>query len=77
MEAVRDGRMGTNTAGRTFEVPPSTLKDRFSIRVRHGSKPGPAPYLDEAEEDELVQFLMKSAAMEKQRESFLALWRKQ
>ena len=31
--------------------------------MRHGSKPGPAPYLDEAEEDELVQFLMKSAAM--------------
>ena len=40
MEAVRDGRMGTNTAGRTFEVPPLTLKDRFSVRVRHGSKPG-------------------------------------
>ena len=29
--------------------------------MRHGSKPGPAPYLDEAEDDELVQFLMKSA----------------
>ena len=31
--------------------------------MKHGSKPGPGPYLDEAEEDELVQFLMKSAAM--------------
>ena len=26
MEAVRDGRMGTNAAARTFEVPPQPLK---------------------------------------------------
>ena len=45
--AVRDGTMGANMASRTFGVPPPTLKDRISGRVKHGTKPGPIPYLDE------------------------------
>lgn len=63
INAVRDGTMSSNMAARTFDVPPSTLKDRISGRVKHGTKSGPIPYLDEAEEKELVDFLIKSAAM--------------
>ena len=33
-------------------VPVSTLRDRISGRVIHGTKPGPKPYLDTAEEKE-------------------------
>ena len=59
IKAVRDG-MGTNTmAARSFSVPPSTLKDLIS----GGTNSGPVPYLDESEEKELVDFLVKSAAM--------------
>ncbi len=50
MQAVRDGTMSANMAARSFSVPPSTLKDRISGRVKHGTKSGPIPYLDEAEE---------------------------
>ena len=63
IKAIRDGTMGTNMAARSFSVPPSTLKDRVTGRVKHGTKSGPVPYLDESEEKELVEFLMKSAAM--------------
>ena len=42
-------------------MPPSTLKDRLSGRVKHGSKPDPAPYLSSDEESELVEFLKTSA----------------
>ena len=63
MKAVRDGTMGANLAAKTFSVPPSTLKDRLSGRVKHGTNPGLAPYLDAAEEKELVDFLKKTAAL--------------
>ena len=46
--------MGINMAARTFSVPPSTLKDRISGRVKYGTKSGPVPYLDESEEKKLV-----------------------
>ena len=58
IKAVRDG-MGTNMAARSFSVPPSTLKDRISGRVKHATNS--VPYLDESEEKELVDFLVKSA----------------
>ena len=44
-------------------MPQSTLKDRISDRVKHGTKSGLTPYLDNIEEIELVNFLKKSAAM--------------
>ena len=37
-------------------VPRSTLQDRISGRVLHGTKPGPVPYLNQEEKD-LVDFL--------------------
>ena len=55
--------MSFNMASRTYNVPPSTLKDSISGRVKHGTKPGPIPYLTEVEEKELHDFLVKAAAM--------------
>ena len=62
IKAVRDG-MRSNMAARSFSVPPSTLKNQISGRVKHGTNSGPVPHLDESEEKELVDFLVKSAAM--------------
>ena len=45
VEALKSGEMGTNQASHKFDVPATTLKDRLSGRVKHDSKPGPAPYL--------------------------------
>ena len=45
IEAVRSGEMGANQAARAFGVPASTLKDRLSGRVKHGTNPGPTPSL--------------------------------
>jgi len=59
-------------------MPPSTLKDRISGRVKHGTKSGPIPYLDEAEEETLVDFLKNSAALgcgKTKREVFVILER--
>ena len=63
MEAVNSGEMGPNQAAREFDVPATTLKDRVSGRVQHGSKPGPASYLTEEEERELVDFLIQVARL--------------
>ena len=63
VKAVRDGTLGTNMAARTFSITSSTLKDRFSGRVKHGMKSGPVPYFDESEEKRVVEFMMKSATM--------------
>ena len=42
-------------------MPRTTLKDRLSGRVEHGSKSGPAPYLNKHEEEQLVEFLIQIA----------------
>ena len=63
MEAVKSGVMGTNQAAREFDVPATTLKDRLPGRVKHGSKPGPAPYLTEEEERELAEFFIQVARL--------------
>ena len=43
MQAVRSGQCGANKAARLHNVPPTTLKDQLSGRVKHGDKPGPDP----------------------------------
>ena len=63
MEAVTSGKMGANKAARTFNVPTSTLKDRIYGRVKHGTNPGPVPYLTAEEERELYDFLIQSSLM--------------
>jgi len=57
MKAVIDGTIGVNMAARTFSVPPSNLIWRN--QAWHQVRP-----FDEAEEEELVEFLKKSAALE-------------
>ena len=63
MKAVEAGEMGRNRAALEFGVPPSTLKDRLAGRVKHGTKPGPTPYLNPEEEKELVEFLVNCSKM--------------
>jgi len=61
MEDVTANRLSANAAARKHGVPPSTLKDRLSGRVVHGSKPGPKPYLTTAAEEELAVKLIDAA----------------
>ena len=63
MKAVQTGIMGVNEAAIKHGVPKTTLKDRISNRVTHGTKPGPKQYLNNEEEKELTEFLKDSAAI--------------
>ena len=49
MEAVKGGE-SILRAAKTHGVPRSTLQDRVNRKVTHGTKPGPKPYLSNAEE---------------------------
>ena len=60
MKAVEDGSP-VNQAARDHGVPKTTLRDRLSGRITHGSKPGPKPYLTSSEELELSSFIKESA----------------
>ena len=60
MMAVRDGTP-IYRAAKLHGVPRSTLHDRISGKVKHGTKPGPKPYLSNAEETELSNFLVDVA----------------
>lgn len=57
LESVKTG-LSANLSAELRGVPPSTLKDRLSGRVKHGRKPGPAPYLTSEEESELSTHLV-------------------
>ena len=61
IESATTGGMSGNSAAAKHGVPPSTLKDRLSRQVKHGTKPGPAPYLSLVEEKELADHLIVSA----------------
>ena len=63
MKSVQEGKFGVNEAALQHGVPPTTLKDRLSGRVQHGTKPGPLPYLNEAEEKELSSFIINCASV--------------
>ena len=56
MKAVEEGHP-INQAARDHGIPKTTLKDRISGRVTHGSNPGPKQYLTSSEEKELGDFL--------------------
>ena len=57
----RYGTMGAIMAAKNYKVPPSTLKDRISRKVKHET---PIPYLlTVGEEKELYDFLVQVAAM--------------
>ena len=63
MEAVKDRSMGVNRAALEHGVPQTSLKDRLTGRVIHGTKIGPKPYLTNEEEKELVDFLVGCSKM--------------
>ena len=58
MNAVRNATAESiNSAAKEYEVPITTLKNRLSGRVVHGTNSGPVPYLSKIEETELVKYL--------------------
>jgi len=61
MQAVRKGTISVNKAALLHGVPPTTLKDRLSGRVAHGTKPGPVKYLNDEEERTLSDYLVNAA----------------
>ena len=63
MEVVKSGRLGVNRATNEYNVPKTTLKDRISGRVKHGSNPGRQPYLTSSKENELENFLIEVCKM--------------
>ena len=60
IEAVKGG-MGVNHAAKEFGVPTTTLRDRLSGPVTHGTNPGPKPYLSSQEEGELTEYLASTS----------------
>ena len=48
-------------AAKVHGVPRFTLHDRISGKVKHGTNPGPKPYLSKAEVTELSEFLVDIA----------------
>lgn len=63
MKSVEEGLSGVNQAALLHGVPKTSLKNRLSGRVVHGTKPGPKPYLDRNEEKELAEFLQRCSSM--------------
>ena len=61
MEAAKKGTMSINKAAVLHGVPPTTLKDRLSGKVVHGTAPGPKQYLSTEEEAQLASHLVEVA----------------
>ena len=62
MAVVNDG-ISVRQSSTEYNVPKSTLHDRITGRVAFGSHSGPTRYLSEAEEKELVVFLLGCASL--------------
>ena len=56
-------KRAANKAADLHGVPHSTLKDRLSGRVVHGTNPGPKPYLTRDEEMELSTHLLQASSI--------------
>jgi len=63
LQSVVAEGMSIRRAAAEHNVPKSSLADRVSGRTLPGTKSGPPPYLNASEEQELVQFLTRSAAI--------------
>ena len=60
ISAVKSG-VPVKRAAEEHGVPRTTVRNRLSGRVVHGTKPGPKPYLSNDEEKELSSFLQSCA----------------
>ena len=56
------GELGVNHSALEHGVQRTTLKDRFTGRVKHGATPGPVAYLNQKEEEELVKLPFQARA---------------
>lgn len=63
MEQVRKEMMSMNKAAKFHGVPATTLKDRMSGKAVHGRKPGRKRYLNDGEEDALIEHLLEAASI--------------
>lgn len=63
MRAVYDGEMGVNKASREYGVPTTTLRDRISERITHGTPMGAKTYLNQQEEETLKDFLLTASSI--------------
>ena len=63
IEAVQKGECTIRQAAEVYQVPKSTLSDRMSGKVIHGTISGPQRYLSDTEENSLVKFLCKCASI--------------
>ena len=61
IRAVKEDSTATLRAAIEHGVPRTTLQDRILGKVVHGTKPGPKPYLEPIEENELSNFLVDTA----------------
>ena len=63
MKSVLEEGLSVRKAAEHYDVPRSTLNDRIQGKVIHGSRSGPSQYLNDAEEEELVLFLLRSSSI--------------
>jgi hypothetical protein len=61
--AVTEEKHSIRRAAEMYNVPKSTLQDRISGRVVFGAKSGPQSYLNEKEEEELIDFIEGCASI--------------
>ena len=61
LEEFKKGKLTIGKIVKKFSVPETTLHDRISGHVQHGTKPGPSPYLRADEEEVLVEHLVSAA----------------
>ena len=61
MRAVKENQMTVLRASQLCNIPKTTLHDRISGKVLHGSKPGPKSYFLPTEEKEMANFLVDVA----------------
>ena len=63
ISAVTKESLSIRRAALQFNVPKSSLGDRVSGHVAHGTMSGPPKYITDAEEIEIVHFLTRTAAI--------------
>ena len=61
ISSIQNDGLSGNRAADLQRVPRSTLKDRLSGRVIHGTKSGPKIYLSVDEENELEKYLLQAS----------------